>query len=84
MWIKVSKPIIIYADNLSAIKNFIDPSSPLKKKYLALSYHFYREHFSGGIINIRKIDGKDDYADPFTKGLMSTEFHGHYNEIMSN
>ena len=84
MGVKVSKPTIIYADNLSAIKNSTDPSSPLKKKYLALSYHFCREHFSAGIVNIRKIDGKDNYADPFTKGLVSTEFHGHYNEIMSN
>ena len=84
MGVKVSKPTIIYADNLSAIKNSTDPSSPLKKKYLALSYHFCREHFSAGIVNIRKIDGKDNYADPFTKGLVSTEFHGHYNQILSN
>ena len=84
MGVNVSKPTIIYADNLSAIKNSTDPSSPLKKKYLALSYHFCREQFSAGIVNIRKIDGKDNYADPFTKDLVSTEFHRHYNEIMSN
>ena len=46
MGVEVSKPSIIYTDNLSAIKNSTDPSSPLKKKYLALSYHFCREHFS--------------------------------------
>ena len=67
MRVNVSKPSIIYSNSLSAIINSTDPSSPLKKKYLTLSYHFCREHFSTGIVNILKIDGKDKYADPFTK-----------------
>ena len=79
MGVKVSKSSIIYADNLSAINNCTDPSSPLKKKYLALSYHFCREYFSAGIVNIRKIGGNGNYADPFIKGLVSTELHGYYN-----
>ena len=82
MGVLVSKPTIIYGDNLSAIKNTIDPGSPLKKKYLALAYHFCREHFSAGIVSIRKIHRGDNFADLFTKGLVSTEFHGHFNEIM--
>jgi hypothetical protein len=84
MGVSVTKPTVIYGDNLSAITNTIEPSSPLKKKYLALAYHFCREHFSAGIVDIRKIDGKDNYADPFTKALVSTEFHGHMKEIMVN
>ena len=84
MGVKVSQPAVIYGDNLSAIKNTIEPGSPLKKKYLALSYHFCREHFSAGIVDIRKIDSKFNFADPFTKGLQSNEFHTHYNGIMTN
>ena len=84
MGVTVSTPTVIYGDNLSAIKNTIDPGSPLKKKYLALAYHFCREHFSAGIVAIRKIDTADNYADPFTKPLVSSEFHGHFNEIMVN
>ena len=84
MGVEVSKLSIIYTDYLGAIKNSTDPLSPLKKIYLALSYHFCSEHFSAGIVNIRKIDGKDNYVDPFIKGLVSTEFHGYYNEIMRN
>ena len=53
MGVEVSKPSIIYTDNLSTIKNSTDPSSPLKKKNLVLSYHFCREHFSAGLVNIR-------------------------------
>ena len=68
MGVKISQPTVIYGDNLSAIKNTIRPGSPLKKKYLALSYHFCREHFSAGIVDSRKIDSKFNFADPFTKG----------------
>ena len=82
MGVLVSKPTIIYGDNMSSIKNTIEPGSPLKKKYLALSYHFCREHFSAGIVDIRKIGTKENRADPFTKGLVSSEFHTHFNEIM--
>ena len=84
MGVKITKPSIIYGDNLSAIMNATKPGSPLKNKYLALSYHFYREYFSGGIVDIRKIDSKDIYADAFTKALVSYELHGHKNEIFEN
>ena len=82
MGVKVSQPTVIYGDNLSAIVNTTNPGSQLNKKYLALSYHYCREHFSTGVVNIRKIDGKDNYADPFTKALVNHEFHGHMNDIM--
>ena len=84
MGIAVSKPTAIYGDNLSAITNATIPSSALKKKYLALAYHFCREYFSAGIVDIRKIDGKDNYSDAMTKALVSNEFHGFMNEIMEN
>ena len=84
MGVSVTKPTVVYGDNMSAIRNSTDPGSPLKKKYLALTYHFCREHFSATIISIRKIDTKKNLADPFTKGLTSTEFHGHFNSFMSN
>jgi len=83
MGVKVSKPAIIYGDNLGAITNATVPGSMLSKKYLALAYHFCREHFSAEIVNIRKIDGKDNYSDPFTKALVNHEFHGHMNDIMA-
>lgn len=83
MGVNVTKPTIIYGDNLSAIKNATNPGSQLQKKYLALAYHFCREHFSAGIVSIRKIPTKDNYADAFTKSLSSGEFHGLFNEIMA-
>ena len=83
MGINVTKSTVIYGDNMASITNTIEPGSPLKKKYLALSYHFCREYFSAGIVSIRKIDGKLNRADPFTKALASPEFHEHYKQIMT-
>ena len=68
---------------MSSIKNTIEPGSLLKKKYLALSYHFCREHYSAGIVDIQKINTKENRADPFTKALVSGEFHAHFNKIMT-
>ena len=84
MGVHVTMPTTIYGDNLSAINNAASPRSPLKKKYLALAYHFCREHFNARFVAIRKINTKHNISDPFTKGLVSTEFHGHYNSYMTN
>ena len=68
MGVLITKPTIIYGDNMSAIRNTIDPGSPLKRKYLALAYHFCREHFNAGTVDIRKIDTKDNiYERTFDK-----------------
>ena len=74
--VHVKKPSIIYADNLSAIINTKELGSALKQKHVALSYHFCRENYSSGVVDKRKVDGKHNYADPFTKGLVSKEFYG--------
>ena len=80
MGILITKPLIMYGDNLSAIVNVANPGSRLNKKYLALSYHYCHEHFSAGIVDIRKIDGRENYADALTKALNGSEFHGHFNK----
>ena len=84
MGVRVTKQCIIYGDYLSTIVNVTTPGSQLKKKYLALSYHYCQEHFSARIVNIHRIDGQFNYADPYSKALGGTGFHGHYNEITEN
>lgn len=84
MGVAVTQPTAVYADNLSVIMNATMSGSALTKKYLALSYNFCREYFSAGIVDIRKIDGKHNYADPYTKALVSAEFHGFMNVFLEN
>ena len=52
--------------------------------YLALVYHFYREHFSANVADIRWINGKYNLADAMTKALGTMEFQTCIGETMMN
>jgi hypothetical protein len=39
---------------------------------------------ANSVIEIRKIDSADNYADPFTKALTSNEHHGFFYEVLCN
>jgi hypothetical protein len=64
--------VIEWVGNLGVVLNASNQGSTLKKKKISLAYHFVREHASGDVISIRKIDTMDNYADPMTKALYST------------
>lgn len=84
MGVKITKPTPIYVDNMGVVLNANDPASALNKKHVALSYHYVREHVANDVVQIRKIDTKDNYADAFTKGLTSTSFHDFFYELLIN
>ena len=84
MGINVSKPTPIFVDNMGVVLNASNPGSTLNKKSVALSYHFVREHVANDVIEIRKIDSSDNYADPFTKALNSTDHHDSFYEVTCN
>ena len=84
MGVKVSKPANVFGDNMSVLLSSTDPGSPLKKKHCALAYHFVQEHYAGCVVDIMKVDSKNNYADPFTKALPSNDFNGHIGGIMRN
>eukprot|EP00957_Ditylum_brightwellii_P053825 4078105-Ditylum_brightwellii.AAC.1 len=63
MGFKVSVPTPIFVDNMSVVLNASNPGSTLNKKTVALSYHFVREHVANAVIEIRKIDSEDNFAD---------------------
>lgn len=78
MGVTVSKSTPIWVDNMSVVMNATNPGSSLNKKAIALSYHFVREHQAQSVISVRKIDTKDNYADPFMKALTNPGFHGFF------
>ena len=82
--IKVTKPSVLWGDNSSMIMSSTIPASQLKKKTAALAYHFVRQNYAAGVIDIREISGKQNYADPMTKAVPSSEFHGCFGEFMEN
>jgi hypothetical protein len=75
--ITVEKPCRFYGDNLGVIQNANMPEGTLKKKHIALSYHFVREAVSVNIISAFKVPGKDNFADVMTKPLERDGFMHH-------
>jgi hypothetical protein len=84
MGVQVTQPTVIWVDNMGVVLNASNPGSTLNKKSIALSYHFIREHAAGKVISIRKIDTKDNYANPMTKALSSTHHHDFFYELQRN
>ena len=81
---RVTKPVIIYEDNMSVVLNTMEPSSNLNHKAMALSYYFCREHVAGGVVEIRKVASKDNLSDRMTKGLDLNNFHNCFIPFISN
>ena len=84
MGVKVTKPSRIWADNRSTIISSTEPGSALKNKMVAMSYHTVREHYAGKVVDICYVGTEDNYADPMTKAVPSSEFHGHFGEYLHN
>lgn len=75
--IKVNNPCRLYGDNLGVIQNATMPEGTLKKKHVALSYHFVREAVAVNVISAFKVPGKDNFADVMTKSLERNGFMHH-------
>jgi hypothetical protein len=84
MGVNVTKPTAIWVNNLGVVLNASNPGSTLNKKNIALAYHFVRDHASGNVRSICKIDTKNNYADPMTKALNSTYHHDFFYELQRN
>ena len=84
MGIQVTTPTPIWVDNMSVVLNVTNPASSLNKKWVALSYHYVREHQANNVVSIRKIASSDNYSDPMTKALTSADHHGFFYNVLQN
>ena len=74
----------MYLDYRATTLKSNDPGSTLNKKYIALAYHFVREHVSGKVVKVHKIKTEDNYADLFTKTLTSASHNDFFYQIQRN
>ena len=81
---RVTKPTIIYEDNMSVVLSSSNLESTLQYKSMALSYHFAREHVSGEVAEIQKVHVSQNIADALTKGLDSSGFRNYSMPIIHN
>jgi hypothetical protein len=60
---------VLFGDNMSMITSATVPSSSLKKKHNAISYHRIRESIAAGIVDLIHVGSKFNIADILTKPL---------------
>lgn len=71
--LKVDK-VIIYCDNLGAQALMKNPVHHSRTKHIDIKYHFVRERYENGEINVKYTPTEDIYADILTKSLVK---HNH-------
>ena len=67
-------PANVFCDNQSVVTNSTIPSSMLKKKHNAISYHKVRESIAASILRIAKEHTSTNLADILTKPLAGPQF----------
>lgn len=78
----VNIPCQMYGDSSSIIQKVTRPESPLKKKNLALCFHFVRENIATKTINPIELGSEDNFADLLTKSLSRGDFTSHVNGLL--
>ena len=69
MGITVDEPVFVFGDKQSILANTTAPSSTLKKKSNAITYHFVREGFARDEWRTTYINTNDNVADLLMKPL---------------
>ena len=66
---EITKPIILYCDNTSAINISKNPVMHAKTKHISIKYHYVRELVEEKKEKMKYIHTKEHIADIFTKPL---------------
>ena len=73
----IDGPILLYCDNTGAITQAKESRSYQRTKYILHRYHLIRKIIDWGDVDLQKIDGKKNLANPLTKALRIKEFNKH-------
>ena len=66
---EITKPVMLYCDNTSAINISKNPVMHAKTKHIAIKYHYVRELVEYKQVKMEYIQTKEQIADIFTKTL---------------
>ncbi|KAI2513608.1 Reverse transcriptase (RNA-dependent DNA polymerase) [Fragilaria crotonensis] len=81
--VPVSTPTALYGDNFGVIQSAEIPEGELKKKHIAISYHYVREAITARIVNARWCRSHENFADVCTKALGTNLFNNLVTDIMA-
>lgn len=71
---RCNRPVELYLDNQSAIRLIKNPEMHTRAKHISVRYHFIRELYEKGDINVTYVNTNDQEADIFTKALHRDKF----------
>ena len=80
--IPVCCPTDLYSDNFGVIQSAEIPEGELKKKHIAISYHYVREAIAAKIGNTHWCWSAENFADICTKALGTNIFVDLFNELL--
>ena len=75
MGANMEESALMLGDNKSVVLNTTMPSSVLKKKHCAVSYHKIREMIACKVLRFASITSEMNYADVLTKPLSKPAFN---------
>ena len=74
-------PVLLYCDSSGAIALVKEPKAHQWTKHILRRYHLIREIMDRGDVDLQKIDGKENLADPFTKAIAVKEFDNYKSKM---
>ena len=74
-------PILLYYDSTGAIAQAKESKAHQQMKHILCCFHLVWEIVDRGDVDLQKIDGKENLADPFTKALAIKEFDNHKSKM---
>ncbi|KAM0996393.1 hypothetical protein ACFX2C_006406 [Malus domestica] len=80
--IPLVSPPTLFCDNLSAIALSFNPIQHQRTKHIEIDVHFVRERVAKRQLSVQFVSSQEQFADILTKGLSSTLFRIHCNNLM--
>jgi hypothetical protein len=81
--IPVMKPTNLYGDNFGVIQSATIPEGELRKKHVAIAYHYVHESIAAGFINAIWVKSYENFMDVCTKALGAVAFNEIVHDIMA-
>ena len=81
--VPVSQPTNLFGDNYGVIQSASIPDSELKKRHIAISYHFVREAIAAHVINAIWVPTDQNFSDICTKALGPVIFNSLVSDVMT-
>ena len=73
----IESSVPLYCDNTRAVAQAKEPRAHHKSKHILRRFHLVREFVERQEVCIKRVESKNNIADPFTKALPQREFDHH-------